>query len=118
MNPFVLIGIIILAFIFDVRWALYYLAMQIIFSFVTKCDIIIAIIWMIAPIYFGLPWWYDLLLFQHLFFVCGTASLAEKVRKGEMNFEEAQSLRVAGYNVSTALLFISVVGSFYWFFSK
>ena len=117
MNPLGIIGVIVLAVMLDIPWALYYLAIQIIFSFVV-CDVIVAIIWMIAPIYFGLPWWYDLLLFQHLFFVCGTASLAEKVRKGEMNFEEAQSLRVAGYNVSTALLFISVVGSFYWFFSK
>lgn len=117
MNPLGIIGVIIIAVMLDISWALYYLAAQIIFSFVL-CDVIVAIIWMIVPIYFGLPWWYDLLLFQHLFFACGTASLSERVSRGEMDFDEAQSLRAAGYNISTALLFISVVGSFYWFFSK
>lgn len=45
MNPFGLIGVIILAVMSDIYWALYYLAVQIIFSFVL-CDVIVAIIWM------------------------------------------------------------------------
>ncbi len=117
MNPFGLMPVIILAVIFDIRWALYYLAVQIIFLF-TKGDFIIAIIWMITPIYFGLPWWYDLLLFQYLFFECGIVSLVKSVRKGEMSFDEAQALRVAGENISSALALISFIGMIYWFFSK
>lgn len=118
MNPVGIIGVIILAVILDVPWALYYLAAQFVFLFVRDEYLLVSIIGMIPPIYFGLPWWYDLLLFQHFLFVCASRSSAESFLEGKMDEIEADGVRRVAYHVSSALMLISVIGSFYWFFSK
>ncbi len=120
MNSVGLIGVVVLAVILDISWAAYYLVVQFVFASGLTRGIswFVAVPLMIYPIYSGLPWWYNLLIFQYLLVACTTLSFAERVSKGEMEFEEMQSLRATSERISGVLLLISFIGSLYWFFSN
>ena len=70
VNPFATIYILLtVAPIVGIIWAIYYLAMQFIlpYFFIHKAPVFItSLVWMAVPLYFGLPWWYNLLFLQHL----------------------------------------------------
>ena len=120
MNPLGLIGVIILALVLNIPWALYYLAIQFLFYLAAEaeCEIFFAIGCMIAPIRLELPWWYDLLLIQHLLVAC-TFSIANRlVKEDKIDEPTADVSKRLAYNISTALLLISDIGCLYWFFTQ
>ena len=120
MNPVGLIGVIVLAVILDISWAAYYLAVQFVFaSGLTRgIEIFVAIPLMIYPIYSELPWWYNLLIFQHLLVACTFLTGNRLVEEDKIDEDTAYITKKFARQISAILLWISVIGSFYWFFTN
>ena len=88
-----IVGILLNYFTVGLVWTLYYLAVPFLFSSISRhipqtLVFFVAIICFSPAIYFGLPWWYDVLLFQSLFLIYVRSAMFTDIWKGIKSTDE------------------------------
>ena len=100
-----------IAYALDISWAIFYVVAQFLMA-KSSSPIILGggLIWIVALLYLGTPWWYDLLFAQSIFTNWMDQNVSESVHEDKMDEFQAYSAINSTNFISNILMAIGVVG--------